>query len=59
MSKVSQQKVKKTKKMSIRLSNFRAVFVEMVARTGLTLDEMAEIFGTTKQNISFILNKKK
>lgn len=61
MQKVSQVKVKnnveKSKKLSQRLSGYRDIFVSMALRTGLTIEEVALIFGTTKQNVSLISKK--
>lgn len=54
MKKTSQVSVKK---LSTRLSNYRGVFVQMAYRSGLSLEEIAMIFGTTKQNISLIIKK--
>lgn len=62
MEKTSQQSVNKvrvgiTKKLSTRLSGYRIIFIKMAYRTGLTIEEVADIFGTTKQNVSMILKK--
>lgn len=56
MEKMSQVSVKK--KLSTRLSDYREIFIKMAYRTGLTLEEVALIFGTTKQNVSLIIRKK-
>lgn len=63
MNKLSQDNVNKNSKkrqLTVRLSNYRNIFVGMAYRVGLTLDEIAMIFGTTKQNVSLIIkiNKK-
>ena len=49
----------KRKHLSERLSNYREVFVCMAWRVGLTGEEVAEIFGTTKQNVAYIVKKEK
>lgn len=61
MNKLSQDKVKsfsKKKQLSSRLSRYRNIFINMAYRSGLTIEEVGAIFGTTKQNVSLIINKK-
>lgn len=62
MTKPSQAKTKNIiikRQITRRLSNYRDIFVSMAYRTGLTLDEVAVIFGMTKQNVSLIIKKEK
>ena len=47
------------KQVSRRLSIYRGIFVGMAYRAGLTMEEIADIFGTTKQNVSLIVKANK
>lgn len=60
MSKPSQAKLKNTipkRQLTLRLSNYRSIFVAMAYRAGLSMEEVALIFGITKQNVSLIIKK--
>lgn len=62
MSKPSQQKVNNSSlkyKLTNRLSSYRSVFITLAFNAGLNLEEVALIFGTTKQNVFSILKKTK
>lgn len=50
-------RIVKKRQLSTRLSNYRKIFVHMAHRAGLPLEEIALVFGTTKQNVSLILKK--
>lgn len=47
----------KKQRLTIRLNNYRELFVCQLYQGGLTQEEVSLIFGTTKQNICLILKK--